>query len=78
MTVFLPFLQILDLLDNLVTHELKGIVEHLLHGLLLASHIVQANQHLRDGDGHIERALHALPPSPGAIAQLQLLEFLNG
>ena len=65
-----PLLQLLDLFNDLLSHELEGLGEHRFDGLLLTCHVVEAHQHLRDGYRHIERAWHLGPPRPRAVVTL--------
>ncbi len=61
--VFLgTLLDILHLLDDLLAHEAEGVVEHLTGRVLSACHRIETDEHLADGNGHIERARHILPP----------------
>ena len=72
----LPLLHVLNVLDNFITHEPEGVVQHLGCLPLLAGHDVQTGEHLADADGHVEAARHALPPAPRAVAVLQSVQFL--
>ena len=64
MPFLLLLLHLVDLLDNLPTHEIEGIGEHPSCFVLGTCHRIQTDQHLTDGNGDIERARHIWPPGP--------------
>ena len=78
LVIFRLFLGFLHLFYQVLAQEVESRFHHRGGVLLIANHMVQANERLGDAHGHVGTARHAGPPAPRAVAVLQFFHFVEG
>ena len=78
LVIFRLFLGFLHLFYQVLAQEVESRFHHRGGVLLLANHVVQANERLGDAHGHVGTARHAGPPAPRAVVVLQFFHLVEG